>query len=214
MNTVRLQPPLPSPTPPSLQIAPPSSTTGDLGSLIGPYVITTNDPVGATVSAVGATMFADAGGSSVIPNGTVVPTGTPIWLDSSVVGSATLTAVAQADVPSGNVYLYSGNIDNVNEAQKLILAQSVTVTANATAPAEFTQPTPTTPTTPTSDPTTSAVAPTTTSSATSAVVAPTATGSLPQTGSNATRPAYAAALLLIAVGCFAYAFGRAVRNTT
>ena len=31
VNTVRLQPPLPSPTPPSLQIAPPSSTTGDAG---------------------------------------------------------------------------------------------------------------------------------------------------------------------------------------
>ncbi len=80
VNTVRLQPPLPSPTPPSLQIAPPSSTTGELGTLIGPYVITTNDPAGATVSAVGATMFADAGGSSVIANGAVVPTGTPIWL--------------------------------------------------------------------------------------------------------------------------------------
>ena len=155
--------------------------------MIGPYVITTNDPAGATVSAVGATMFADAGGSSAIANGAVVPTGTPIWLASSAVGSATLTAVAQADVPSGNVYLYSGNIANVDDAQKLILAQSVTVTANATAPAEFTQPTPTTPTTPTSDPTTSAVAPTTTSSATTAVVAPTATGTIPQTGSNATE---------------------------
>ena len=44
VNTVRVQTPLPAPTPPSLQITPPASTTGDVGTLVGPYVVVTDDP--------------------------------------------------------------------------------------------------------------------------------------------------------------------------
>jgi hypothetical protein len=232
VNTVRLQPPLPAPTPPSLQITPPASTTGDAGTLVGPYVVTTNDPAGATVAATGASMFADAAGTTPIANGALVPNGTQIWLTAPAAGSATLTAVAQADVPSGNVYLYSGNIANVNDAQRLILAQSVTVTADASAPAEFTTPTTTTTsttTTTTSTTTTTTTAPTTTSTTTTTTtspttpttpttpitspsVAPSVTATIPRTGSGSTRPVYAAGLLLVAAGCFAYVIGRLART--
>jgi TQXA domain-containing protein len=203
VNTVRLQPPLPSPTPPSLAITPPSAT-GDAGTLVGPFTITTNDPTGATVAATGASMFTDAAGTTPIANGAKVPNGTQIWLDGAV-GTASLKAVAVAQVPTGNVYLYSGNIAGTNVAQKLILANSVTVGANASAEVVFTTATTTTPTTTTTTTTT----PTTTT--TTAAVSPTATGTLPQTGTNSTRPAYQAGLLLVAIGCFAYAFGRAMR---
>jgi hypothetical protein len=80
VNTVRLQPPLPAPTPPSLQLTPPASTTGDAGTLIGPYVVVTDDPSGARVAATGAGMFADATGTTPIANATPVPSGTQIWL--------------------------------------------------------------------------------------------------------------------------------------
>jgi hypothetical protein len=147
-------------------------------------------------------MFTDAAGTNLITNGTKVPNGTQIWL-SGAVGTASLKAVAVAQVPTGNVYLYSGNIAGTNVAQKLILANSVTVGANASAEVVFTTATTTTPTT------TTTTTPTTTT--TTAAVSPTATGTLPQTGTNGTRPAYEAGLLLVAIGCFAYAFGRAMR---
>ena len=64
VNAVRVQTPSPAPTPPSLTITPPASTTGDVGTLVGPYTVVTNDPAGATVTATGASMFADAAGTT------------------------------------------------------------------------------------------------------------------------------------------------------
>jgi TQXA domain-containing protein len=159
VNDVRLAGPLPAPAPPTLQISP-ATTTGDAGTVLGPFVVSTSDPAGAEVTATGAAMFADPGATVPIANGTLVPSGTEIFLQSATPGSATLTAVAEAEVPSGNVYLYNGNINGVNDAQKLILAQTTTVTANAQATATFTQPTTTTSTTTTT--TTTTTAPTTT----------------------------------------------------
>jgi len=225
VNTVRTQGALPAPTPPSLQITPPASTTGDAGTLIGPYVVVTDDPTGARVTATGASMFADAAMMTPIANGALVPTGTQIWLGAAAAGSATLTAEATALVPSGNAYLYSGNIAGVTDAQRLILAQTVRVTAGAAATAEFTTPTTTTTTTATTAPTTTTTSSTTTSSSTTSTtvtpttpttspsVAPSVIVTIPQTGSGTTRGVYAAGLLLIAAGCFAYVIGRLARNT-
>jgi hypothetical protein len=60
---------------------------------------------------------------AIIPNNTVVPSGTCIFLESTTPGNVTLTATAQETVPTGNVYLYDGQTPGVNSAQKLILAQ-------------------------------------------------------------------------------------------
>jgi hypothetical protein len=41
-------------------------------------------------------------------------------------------------------------------------------------------------------------------------VSPTGISTIPTTGPGANRPAFIAGLLLIAVGCFAYAIGRTI----
>ena len=144
VNTVRLQAPLPAPTPPSLQITPPASTTGDAGTLVGPYVVVTDDPTGARVTATGASMFADAAGTTPIANGALVPTGTQIWLSAACgrqrhADSGGHCARAQRErLPLQREHR------GVNDAQRLILAQTVRVTADASATAEFTTPTTTT----------------------------------------------------------------------
>ncbi len=93
VNAVRVQTPAPAPTPPTLQITPPATTIGPIGIPIGPYTVVTNVAGGATVSAsAGTTMYSDAAGTTVIANGTTVPTGTEIWLGRTEVGTATLTA--------------------------------------------------------------------------------------------------------------------------
>ncbi|MET0143596.1 MAG: Cys-Gln thioester bond-forming surface protein [Ilumatobacteraceae bacterium] len=161
VNTVRLLPPLPAPAPPSLQITAPATTSGPAGTVIGPYVVVTDDPDGAVVAATGAEMFSDAAATAPIANGTSVPNGQPIWLRSTTIGAATLIAHAEALVPSGNAYLYSGNMI-ADDAQTLILAQSTEVQANASAEAEFLQETTTTTTSTTTTTTTTTTLPTTT----------------------------------------------------
>ena len=66
--------------------------------------------------------------------------GAQIWLRSEGAGAATLSATATATVPTGNVYLYSGNVNGVNDAQKLILAQTGTLTTTASASVDFQPP--------------------------------------------------------------------------
>jgi hypothetical protein len=127
--------PLVSP-PPSLQITPPGSTTGPAGGLVGPYTIVSPGRP-ATVVAAGASMFSDATGSTGVPNGSTVANDSKLWLQSATIGTAALSATASATVPSGNVYLYSGNFDSVNDAQRLILAQTTTVTTRVSAAAQF-----------------------------------------------------------------------------
>ena len=84
VNTVRVRPPLPEPTPPSLSVTP-TAVTVDAGSDAGPFTVNTSDPAGALVSATGATMVA-LDGTTVIANGTRVPDGTQIFLRSPTPG--------------------------------------------------------------------------------------------------------------------------------
>jgi len=224
VNSVRTLPPLPPPVPPTLTITPPASPVGPVGSLIGPYTVATSVQAGATVTATGADMFSDAAGTVPISNGTTVPSGTTIYLRSAVVGTATLDGSAQAVVPSGNVYLYAGNIIGVDEAQKLILAQNATVQETASGQAEYQQPattttstTTTTTTAPTTTTTTTTTVPdtttttvagtttttvagTTTTGPTTTVPAPTTTrpsGQLPQTGSSTSAPLTISVIMLL-----------------
>jgi TQXA domain-containing protein len=137
VNTVRAEGPLVQPPPPSLTIAP-ATATGPAGppGTIGPFTVTTDDPNGATVTS-NVPMFSDAAGTTPVANGTVVPTGTTIWLQSTAGSTGTLSATATATVPTGNVYLYSGNISGVDAAQKLILASDATLTTTVSATAQF-----------------------------------------------------------------------------
>ena len=67
-----------------------------------------------------------------------VPSGQQIWLLPINPGAAaTLSARGTATVPSGHVYVYDGNTEGVNDAQKLILAETAEVVVTVDADAEF-----------------------------------------------------------------------------
>ena len=120
VNTVRIAGPLPEPTPPPLNITPPSLTV-DAGTDAGPFTIDTG-PTGAKIAATGATMVA-SDGITIILNGATVPDNTQIFLRSTTPGAATVTVAAVEDVAHSHVYLYSGNITGQPAGQKLILAE-------------------------------------------------------------------------------------------
>lgn len=80
-------------------------------------------------------MFSDPAGTVPIANGATVSSGQQIWLRSPGASNVVLQATAEAIVPSGNVHLYDGN-SGLNDAQKLILAKSATLTTTVEADAE------------------------------------------------------------------------------
>ena len=134
VNDVLRAGPVPAPEPPSLAIDP--GSRAGTGDVVGPFTVTTDDPP-ATVSATGADMFADADATEPIAEGDSVPSGQKIWLRSTLPGTAVLEARARATVPGGNVFLYDGNTQGIDNAQKLILARTGELTTTATATAEF-----------------------------------------------------------------------------
>ena len=130
--------PLVQPPPPSLTITP-ATDRGPADSPLGPFTINADAGTTVTVSATGADMFSDASGTTPIANNTAVPPGQQIWLSPTDPGAsdATLFARGTATVPTGNVYLYDHNTPGVNDAQRLILAQTGQVATTTQATAEF-----------------------------------------------------------------------------
>jgi hypothetical protein len=142
---IRFAGPLVEPPPPTLAITP-AHASGPAGSVLGPFTVTTNNlgrrrrrlrgATSATVTATGGIMFSDPAGMNQIPNGATVPSGQRIWVSSMGPSVAVLQATAQATVPTGNVYLYDGN-SGANDAQKLILAHTATLSTIVQATADF-----------------------------------------------------------------------------
>ncbi|HEX5926424.1 MAG TPA: thioester domain-containing protein [Baekduia sp.] len=133
VNGILAAGPVVEPDPPSVSIDP-TSRSG--AGVLGPFTVTT-DRSSAAVSATGADMFANAAATDGIANGDDVPSGQNIWLRSSSLGTAVLEASATATVPRGNVFLYDGNIRGVEDAQKLILAETGVLFTTVRATAEF-----------------------------------------------------------------------------
>ncbi len=129
--------PLVEPPPPSLTLNP-ADASGPAGKLVGPFTVTTSAR-NATVTATGGSMFSDSGGTAPIPDGATVPSGQEIWVRSTGPSTAVLHATSEATVPSGNVYLYDGNA-GIDDAQRLILAQTATLATTVQATAEFLAP--------------------------------------------------------------------------
>ncbi len=127
---------LPAPTPPSLP-SPPRRSQVTRPRSFGPFTVVTDDPNGARVTATGASLFADAAGTTPIANAALVPSGKPDLADRRHGRRRHADSGGQCAGAPGNAYLYSGNIDGVTDAQRLILAQTVRVTTNASAWAEF-----------------------------------------------------------------------------
>ena len=98
----------------------------------------TGPATAASVTALGADMFRDAGSDRPDSPGTTVPSGTQIWLKQTGQSAALLQATAKATVPQNNVYLYDGT-NSVPDAQRLILAQDATLTTTVNAKALFTR---------------------------------------------------------------------------
>ena len=139
VSAVKLAGPVDNPEPPTLDLSP-TSISGPAGSLLGPYTVTgSSDAI--TVAANDGDMFADAAGTIPIPDLSIVTSGTRIWLRNTAgPTTATLIARAEATVPSGNVYLYDGNQSGVSQAQRLILAQEITLSTAVAATAQFLAP--------------------------------------------------------------------------
>lgn len=129
------QGPLVEPPPPSLTLSP-DHLSGPAGKPLGPFTVTTDHPP-ATVTATGASMFSNRAGTDLIPDGATVRDGQDIWLRSSGLPTAVLQATARATVPSGNVYLYDGRAHDVTDAQKLILAETATLTTTVRSTVDF-----------------------------------------------------------------------------
>lgn len=133
VDAVIAEGPVVEPEPPSVAIDPASR----LGAgVLGPFTVTTDRPP-ARLTASGAKMFADAAGTDAIADGDAVPSGQRVWLRAGAPGTAVLEANATATVPRGNVFLYDGNIVGVEDAQKLILAETGVLETTVRATAEF-----------------------------------------------------------------------------
>ncbi len=138
VNRVRSLGPLVQPPAPSLTLKP-AIVSGAAGTVLGPFTVTTDHPP-ATVTVTGGSVFSNAAGTAPIADGAGVPSGQKIWIRSSVASVAVLQATSRATVPGGNVYLYDGNTHGVNDAQKLILAETAELTSTVKSTAEFLAP--------------------------------------------------------------------------
>ena len=181
----------------TLAITPPASTEGEVGEVVGPYVVDTTAATVTVTPSEGVTLVDSEGAPFT---GDIVD-GTELWLSSDSEGAGSITATASATATAGRVFLADGQ-------QSLILAAPVTVNATAEAVVSFTPgPPPTTapPTTapPTTVPETTTTVPITPS--TSEVTPPTTVpvtpsgGGLPVTGAQSLMLA-AVALLLVGLG--------------
>jgi hypothetical protein len=135
VNHIRSEGPLVEPPPPSLTLTP-SQVSGGAGRALGPFTVTTDHPP-ATVHITGGSMFSNRAGTVPIADGARVPSGQKIWVRSTGPPTVELQATSKATVPSGNVYLYDGNTNGVNDAQRLILAEQATLTTTVQATADF-----------------------------------------------------------------------------
>ena len=135
-NVIRLGP-QPEPAAPDVTITP-ATAEGRVDGVTGPYTVAAENAAEVTVVVDdGFSLYADAAGT--VPLDETVPSGTQVWVrsDTGGTGPATITARAVVTVPTGNVFLYDGATSGVTAAQKLILAATEEISANATATAEF-----------------------------------------------------------------------------
>ena len=151
VNQIVTEGPLVQPPRPSLTLTP-SHASGPVRSVAGTVLAQYEQQdrrrrhrrrrraaLDATVTATGGNMFSDAAGTVPILNGTTVPSGRRSGCGPTGPPDPVSRPTATAVVPTGNVYLYDGNA-GVNDAQKLILAETATLTTTVQATAEFLPP--------------------------------------------------------------------------
>lgn len=131
--------PVVEPPAPEVSITPESDPVAATSSA-GPYTVTAEGTSDVTVSVPsGYAMFTDEAGTQPLANPATVPSGTEIWVrvpDGSP-GEAVINARATVTVQRGQVYLYDGNTPDLDDAQRLILADTAELDAVDSALAEF-----------------------------------------------------------------------------
>lgn len=131
--------PLVEPPPPNVTVTPPVAA-GPAGGVAGPFTVAAEGAAEVTVSVpTGYTIYADAAGTTPIPSGGVVASGTQVWVGGPPASTApgVLSARASVNVQTGNVYLYDGGDPLRDNAQPLILAASTVLETTAEATADF-----------------------------------------------------------------------------
>ena len=131
--------PSPEPAQPDVDITPTEATVPS-DELAGPFTVTAENAAEVTVSVPdGYTMYSDAAGTTPLANPSTVASGTQIWVgsDGAAAGDTTLSARAEVPVQAGQVYLYDGNNPSLDDAQRLILADTTTLEAVAQADVSF-----------------------------------------------------------------------------
>jgi TQXA domain-containing protein len=185
----------------TLGITPPASTEGEVGALVGPYVVDTTAASVTVTPSEGLTLVDSEGAPFT---GEIVD-GTELWLSADDAMSGTITATATAQATAGRVF---AGVDSKGGAhQTLILATTVPIEDTAEAVVSFAETPPTVPPTtapPTTAPETTTSAPTTTSTSvvppsTTVPTTPSSGGGLPVTGAQSLILA-AVALLLVGLG--------------
>ncbi|MET4061550.1 LPXTG-motif cell wall-anchored protein [Arthrobacter sp. UYP6] len=129
--------PLPEPAAPDITITP-ATAEGPVNGVAGPYTVAAEDAAEITVAVDdGFSLYTDAAGTNPLTN--PVASGTQVWVrsDAGATGPADITARAVVTVPTGNVFLYDQATSGTTVAQKLILAVTEELSANATATANF-----------------------------------------------------------------------------
>jgi TQXA domain-containing protein len=183
----------------TLSITPPASTEGNVGTVVGPYVVDTSAAVVVVTPSEGVSLV-DSEGSPI--TGDIVD-GTELYLTSDNEGAGTISATASATALAGQVFVAQGQ-------QTLILANSTPVEAAAEASVSFVQTTTTTTpetTTTTAPETTTTTVPITPNDSTPSTTPTTVPitpsqgegGGLPVTGAQSVMLA-GVALLLVALG--------------
>jgi LPXTG-motif cell wall-anchored protein len=107
----------------------PGSATGEVGTKLGPYTVTSSSP--ATVTATGGKIV-DANGAQL--NGPVADGG-KFWLTSDAAGKVTVDANAEGKIPTGRVFTFA---QKPNDVQKIILAGVIKTKLTARATGTFT----------------------------------------------------------------------------
>ncbi|MFO6461651.1 thioester domain-containing protein [Aeromicrobium sp. MLTX1] len=119
------------PAQPNLSISPDSAAAPSTGELVGPFTVTANGP-SILRAADGVELFADAAGTQPVLEGATVQPGAQLWarsIDSTAAPGFSLQRTET--VRESTVYLYDGQTEGFENAQKLILAQDSTIAAVA-----------------------------------------------------------------------------------
>lgn len=114
----------------SLSITPPDDTEGNVGDLVGPFVVNTT-AASVTVTTTEGITLRDAEGEPFTGD---VTDGTELWVSADEAIEGTISATAQAEVRVGRVFYGQ---QNGRDLQRIVLASPVTVDAAAEAQVSF-----------------------------------------------------------------------------